>query len=158
MRPSATKIAVCSRSGAPVPLNSRAPVSQSRPRAGAGAAISAGNLCVTSKLPPATRPARPARGIPTRLYPTSPPRARLEPRARARSPARNPGSCVVTARGRAVTTHDDDPGLPSQPKYGTAGAEGFGVTRGLALAGSVAGAVGAHADLDASAAGMFAVA
>ena len=42
-----------SRGGAPVPSNSRAPVSQSRPRAGAGAAISAGNLCVTSKLPPA---------------------------------------------------------------------------------------------------------
>ena len=47
-----------SRSGVPVPSNSRAPVSQSRPCAGAGAAISAGNLCVTS-IPPllaATQP------------------------------------------------------------------------------------------------------
>ena len=46
--PSSTRIAVFSRSGAPVPSNSRAPVSQSRPCAGGGAAISAGNLCVTS--------------------------------------------------------------------------------------------------------------
>ena len=49
--PSSTRIAVFSRSAAPVPSKSRAPVSQSRSAAGAGAAISAGNRCVTS-LPP----------------------------------------------------------------------------------------------------------
>jgi hypothetical protein len=40
-------MAVLSRSGAPVPSKSRAPVSQSRPLAAAGAAINAGNLCAT---------------------------------------------------------------------------------------------------------------
>ena len=44
MTPSSTRIAVFSRSAAPVPSKSRAPVSQSRSAAGAGAAISAGNL------------------------------------------------------------------------------------------------------------------
>ena len=47
MIPSSTRTAAFSRSGAPVPSNSRAPVSQSRPRPTGGAAISAGNLCAT---------------------------------------------------------------------------------------------------------------
>src|SRR5690348_3249939 len=51
MTPSSIRIAVFPRSAAPVPSKSRAPVSQSRPSSGAGAAINAGNLCVTS-LPP----------------------------------------------------------------------------------------------------------
>jgi len=51
MIPSSIRIAVFSRSGDPVPSKSRAPVSQIRSWAAAGAAISAGNLCA-SYLPP----------------------------------------------------------------------------------------------------------
>jgi hypothetical protein len=59
MIPSSIRIAVFSRTGDPVPSNSRAPVSQSRSWAAAGAAISAGNLCVKCLPPPAASDKRP---------------------------------------------------------------------------------------------------
>ena len=97
MIPSSTRTAAFSRSGAPVPSNSRAPVSQSRPRPTGGAAISAGDLCATC-LP-----------VPFRLY-----RAGRYPQDQARD-HRDAGEPVVRrlnfqisgkCTGRARTSPD----------------------------------------------------